>query len=143
VPADRAAEAQALVAGGAPAAGGAPTSRPASGRDPRHEPIGGKARWQGRTVYLVARTERRDRYSRPAVVGLVTSRDGRHLAVVAGGSRTAWIASAELTVERTYETAWTFAGLDRRRAREEAGEGCPTCGRLSCEGAHGGLCEED
>lgn len=110
------------------------------------QPIGAQATYQGRPVYAVARTrwERGGLHGRQTVASLVTTRDGaKTLVILAGGTRTAWVPTADLRIERTYQTAWTFAGLRRRREREEAGEGCPTCGRLSCEGSRGGLCEED
>lgn len=117
------------------------TAPAAETRDAKSQPIGAKGTYQGRPVYVVART---GGYQGREVRGLVRTRDGaKMLVVLAGGQRTAWVPAAEITIERQYERAWTFAGLERAKRREERGEGCSFCGRLSCEGARGGLCEHD
>lgn len=119
----------------------AATEAPKRDRDAKSQPIGAKGTYQGRPVYVVART---GGYQGREVRGYVRTRDGaKMLVVLAGGQRTAWVPAAEITIERQYERAWTFAGVERAKRREERGEGCSFCGRLSCEGARGSLCEHD
>lgn len=110
---------------------------------PDRQPIGAKATYRGRTVYVVARV-RRSGWGPSEVSGLVKTRDGAKALVLTGGGRRAeWVPTSELALAQTYQRAWSFASMRRTREREANGEGCYMCGRLSCEGARGGLCQED
>jgi hypothetical protein len=123
-----------------------PTAKEANKRPADDQPIGAKATYQGRTVYVVARVHSTYSWFRQHmdVVGFVETKDRtKTLVVLAGGRRAEWVPTDALTIVRGYNTAWTFAGMRRVREREENGEGCSYCGKLSCDGARGGHCEED
>jgi len=125
--------------------------------------VAARATYRGRACYVAGRVVRgRTRYDDS--VEAVTSRDGaRVLLVSRDGARQWWAPIARHTasvvrvgdrpdtdgaeIGRTYDRPQTIRGL--RRYAEDARAGfpgrptCSTCGRPSCDGARGGLCEED
>lgn len=110
--------------------------------------VAGRAEYKGRTYYLAGRVERgASRYDRDKVHP-VSTRDGAKLLLIArDGSMQFWAAREAVQVTKRYDRPQTIAGL--RSFAAEAKKGfpgratCSYCGSPSCDGARGGLCEED
>lgn len=124
--------------------------------------VAGSATYQDKTYYIVGRVVRgRTRWDDR--VDMVTAKDGaRVLLAYRDGSRTFWAPTGFdptattihprdiggedcARIVRRYSKPQTIGGLRRFAADLKAGKiaTCRHCGSPSCEGAHGGPCEED
>lgn len=107
--------------------------------------VAGRATYHGRACYIVGRVVR-GRTDWDTTVAKVCSRDGtRVLLCSRDGARQWWAAVTDVIAARPYGRPRTIGDLRSFRERLANGEieTCGYCGSPSCEGARGGLCEED
>jgi hypothetical protein len=109
--------------------------------------VAGRATYKGRSYYLAGRAwSEGPGYYRREHVNPVYTRDNEKILLIArDGSFQFWAPRDMVQVDHRYERPKTIVGLERFAEGVQSGRipTCGFCGRASCDGARGGLCEED
>lgn len=138
-------EAEALVAKLADAPQSDNTSK--APRDGESSIVAGRATYKGKSYYIAGRVDR-GRTMYDDSVRAVETRDGaKVLLYFRDGSSQFWASLSEVSISKIYDRPQSIAAL--KEFAEEAKQGfpgrqtCYMCGSPACQGARGGLCDED
>lgn len=116
-------------------------------RDGANSVVSGRASYKGKSYYIAGRILRGHTSYDDGVEDVATKDGAKILLYFRDGSSQFWAARAAVVIIKQYDRPQTISGLADFARRAKSGfpgeKTCYMCGSPSCEGAHGGLCEQD